>query len=845
MENKKTNYFKDPVYITGLVFIAASLFFYLVPDYLNNLDRTNFFAYFWVHYIISAVFLVVLLINGLVKFNWNFLKAEIHLTFMFLILCMISCFALNKEINIFYDSTGWLNVLLITLALAMIATPFKDKFPIWLEIIFFFIIGLGLLICIYFSVYLFPYYGIGIVGVLFLGISLHVFIPLLMTIYLSIYTVKNFIAKKHVLISFSSALLLALSFTIYFIVKWNITTHVIAFEYNKTIINQENIYPAWYRVSQKLSTDWITERVLKSNLYYATPKDNGDFWGLPSRSSMDIVKVHDPLIMIASFFSTKPDITIDDRIKIIETTYGARHLTQQRLWSGESLFTKNIITDVNVYPKLRIAYTEKILSIENRKVRNGWREETQEAIYTFSIPQGAVVSSLSLWINGIEEKGHLTTKGKADTAYTSIVGVERRDPSVVHWQEGNTISVRVFPCSPAENRRFKIGITSPLELLNNKLVYKDIKFKGPFSEEATETINLRFDDTAEGIELPFDFEKTDDRTFIWEGNYQEDWKIEFPITKIPNNHFSFDGNTYSISEQTKEYETLDAKNIYLDINNAWTSTEFETIWEKTKNTNVFVFQDKMIKLNEENKNEWFDRLSKLNFSMFPFQLMDTEAALVISKSTKTNLFLKDIENSIMSKTIAEHLSNNKKVRLYNLGPEISPYLRTLRDFRALVYDAGDIKALTVLLEKKLFIKLSESENTVTINDTGIKINKIATTVDTDNNAPDHLVRLFSFNNILRKIEGNYFRNDYVNAALISEAEKAYVVTPISSLIVLETQNDYERFGIKDSENNSLKNASMAGAGSVPEPHEWALIILACLFLLYLKFKNKLVQNYAG
>ena len=63
------------------------------------------------------------------------------------------------------------------------------------------------------------------------------------------------------------------------------------------------------------------------------------------------------------------------------------------------------------------------------------------------------------------------------------------------------------------------------------------------------------------------------------------------------------------------------------------------------------------------------------------------------------------------------------------------------------------------------------------------------------------------------------------AAVISEAEAAYA----------SSQKDYERFNIKDSK-NSLNNASLKSNGAVPEPHEWALIIIVCFVLLYIKFR---------
>jgi len=70
-------------------------------------------------------------------------------------------------------------------------------------------------------------------------------------------------------------------------------------------------------------------------------------------------------------------------------------------------------------------------------------------------------------------------------------------------------------------------------------------------------------------------------------------------------------------------------------------------------------------------------------------------------------------------------------------------------------------------------------------------------------------------------------------SLVAEAATAHVVTPVSSLVVLESQKDYDRFDIK--ETDGLKNATKSSTGAVPEPHEWALILLAVFLLFTLKF----------
>ncbi len=109
------------------------------------------------------------------------------------------------------------------------------------------------------------------------------------------------------------------------------------------------------------------------------------------------------------------------------------------------------------------------------------------------------------------------------------------------------------------------------------------------------------------------------------------------------------------------------------------------------------------------------------------------------------------------------------------------------------------------------------------------------------NAPDHLLRLFAYNQIMRQIGEKYLDESYmkaseINSALIDQAAKANIITPVSSLIVLETQKDYELFDIKKSK-NSLDNASIKNSGAVPEPHEWVLIILFALLVIFYTLRN--------
>jgi XrtN system VIT domain protein len=107
------------------------------------------------------------------------------------------------------------------------------------------------------------------------------------------------------------------------------------------------------------------------------------------------------------------------------------------------------------------------------------------------------------------------------------------------------------------------------------------------------------------------------------------------------------------------------------------------------------------------------------------------------------------------------------------------------------------------------------------------------------------MRLFSYNQILKKIGKGYFKSGYENQDLIDIASTAHIVSPISSMIVLETKKDYERFDIEENEDglgnasnkNGLENATKSSSGAVPEPHEWCFILLISFGLLFLQFKK--------
>ncbi|MDT8411332.1 MAG: XrtN system VIT domain-containing protein [Vicingaceae bacterium] len=838
METKKNTTQKDPIFLVGLILIPISfgiyLFLYFKNQNAGNAFRENEGAYY-INYVIAAAYFIFSVFIYFFKHKFKFSHYSYKRFACALILFAISCFTINIPFPIFHKFSAWVNVYLIVMHLALLATCFLDTLPRFLKHLVFFGVGLGTVMALYFTIYLLPFLPIMFLGAVFFGLSLHLATPLILLITLLVQFFKN---GKDTKIAFYLGVALPLLVVVVYVFQWNSTKKLIDKTHATIITRPNNNLPNWVLLSQELGDDFFTERILKGDLIYETHLFS-DNWGIMgNQNSLGELKEHDPLVVLGAELLGTLSLNREDKLKILESKFDLRHATKRKLWSGENLSTTTVLSNIQVFPDYRLAYTEKIIRIKNNYNSNRWNKQ-EEALYTFHLPEGSVATSLSLWIEGKEEKSRLTTKSKADSAYTTIVGVERRDPSIMHWQEGNTITVYVFPCTPEEERMFKVGITTPLRLKDNQLVLENVYFEGPDASSAAETTIVEFKtDKLGNMNIPNHFSEIMPNKFEYSGNYHPYWEISCPAVPLSTQRFSFNGKSYLMIENQPKTTSQNIKSVFLDINNSWTKNEFNKVWESVKDKKVYVFYDQLYQLNSENKERYYELLSKLNFSLFPlYKVKDIPQSLLITKSSRISPTLEDLKNSSFSDELKTYLSERtEKVNLFNLSDELSPYLKTLKEFQVFNYTSGDMVALQHLLNKNVFVATNQDENSVLLDISNTVIKR-----DTNTNtstAPDHLLRLFAYNKIMQECGRNYFTaENYVENNLIDIANEAYIVSPISSLIVLETIKDYERFGI-DENKNSLKNASTESAGAVPEPHEWALIIILMGTLVFLYYKRK-------
>lgn len=111
--------------------------------------------------------------------------------------------------------------------------------------------------------------------------------------------------------------------------------------------------------------------------------------------------------------------------------------------------------DGAVHPDAATAYLEWTMVF-----RNDFRRE-REARAQIALPPGAVVSRLTLWIDGEEREAAFGGRSQVKTAYKKVVR-QRRDPVLVTTCGPDRVLMQCYPVPANGEMKIRIGITSPL-----------------------------------------------------------------------------------------------------------------------------------------------------------------------------------------------------------------------------------------------------------------------------------------------------------------------------------------------------------------------------------------------
>lgn len=102
-----------------------------------------------------------------------------------------------------------------------------------------------------------------------------------------------------------------------------------------------------------------------------------------------------------------------------------------------------------------LAYVEWTAVVANSGVQQG------EARLTLALPEGAVASRATLWVNGEPREASIGGRAEVRAAYESIVR-RQRDPLLVTTDGAGRLLVQAFPIEAGSSMQFRIGVSAPL-----------------------------------------------------------------------------------------------------------------------------------------------------------------------------------------------------------------------------------------------------------------------------------------------------------------------------------------------------------------------------------------------
>ncbi len=119
-------------------------------------------------------------------------------------------------------------------------------------------------------------------------------------------------------------------------------------------------------------------------------------------------------------------------------------------------------------PDVTIAYQRVNVTIDDQVAtthieqlfvnENNW---LLEGTYLFPLPEGAAVSQLTMWVDGMPIEAKILEKDEARAIYDQIVR-QLRDPALLEYVGSSAIQANVFPIPPNSERKIEIEYTQVL-----------------------------------------------------------------------------------------------------------------------------------------------------------------------------------------------------------------------------------------------------------------------------------------------------------------------------------------------------------------------------------------------
>ena len=117
------------------------------------------------------------------------------------------------------------------------------------------------------------------------------------------------------------------------------------------------------------------------------------------------------------------------------------------------------------YQRVNVAVNEQVATTHIDQLFVNDSDRLLEGTYFFPLPEGATVSQLTMWVDGVAIEAKILEREEARAIYDAIVR-QLRDPALLEYVGSSAIQANVFPIPPHAERHIEIEYTQILPVDN-------------------------------------------------------------------------------------------------------------------------------------------------------------------------------------------------------------------------------------------------------------------------------------------------------------------------------------------------------------------------------------------
>jgi hypothetical protein len=489
-----------------------------------------------------------------------------------------------------------------------------------------------------------------------------------------------------------------------------------------------------------------------------------------------------------------------------------------------------------------VAYLEWTVEFRN----TSWTD--REARVQFALPPHGVVSRATLWVNGEEREAAYGGRGAVRAAYQRVAVQQRRDPLLVTTRGADRVLAQAFPVPRNGIIKFKLGITAPLDVAEPgkaRLVLPSIVDRNfSFDGELRHNVWIESKRPLAVSDGPLAVGRDDGKPFRVSGaigdndlstprpvvTVERDPSAGRAVARIGENDavvqtiargaaspagtlmLVIDGSARLAGTAPQLVEAFDAIPGGLKVGAFVATDPVQQVapapWSDAQKRNlVTLIRSVSYDGGQDNAPALADALTALE--------AERDATLLWIHGPQPVSFRGSAGRLEQAFT---RLSRLPKVVLYSVEPgpnDLLPDTPWAWSAQTLPKTASAQADLA-----RFFGGLSEQAQAFAVHRSTVATEGLST-------GSDHIARLWANDHVLDLMRSNPEAN---HAAAVALAAKYQLVTPVSGAVVLESKQQYDESRLTPVEKGTVP--------TTPEPHEWALALIACAALLWLVWRHR-------